>query len=75
MRTDWQKIKGSWYYLGCTNDGAMKTGWQKIKGSWYYLGDANDGAMKTGWEYINGFGIISGKSWRWLHENRLVQTE
>lgn len=42
MVTGWQKIKGSWYYLGNAGDGAMKTS------QWvgdYYVGE--DGVMVT----------------------------
>ena len=52
MQTGWQKIKGVWYYLGGSSDGAMKTGWQKINGKWYYL-KAN-GVMQTYWYLENG---------------------
>ena len=52
MQTGWQKIKGVWYYLGGSSDGAMKTGWQKINGKWYYLNQ--NGMMQTYWYLENG---------------------
>ncbi len=38
MRTGWQNVYGKYYWLGSSNDGAMKTGWQKVGGKYYLLG-------------------------------------
>ena len=54
MRTGWQKVYNKYYWLGSSNDGAMKTGWQKVYGKYYWLGHSNDGAMKTGWQMVYG---------------------
>ena len=33
--SDWEKIKGDWYYF--KDSGRMATGWHKIKGTWYFF--------------------------------------
>lgn len=48
MRSGWVQFGGSRYYLGGSNDGAMKTSWYSIDGRWY-LFDEN-GSMLTGWQ-------------------------
>ena len=35
MTTGWQKIEGSWYYLG--DSGKMATGWRQIDGYWHFF--------------------------------------
>ena len=45
MRSGWQRVGGSWYYLAPS--GQMRTGWVKVGASWYYLGSS--GAMVAGW--------------------------
>lgn len=72
VKTGWQRISGTWYYLG--SDGAKKTGWvyDRDYRAWYYLAP-NGGAMKTGWVsaggswyYLLGNGkLVTGK---WLHD-------
>jgi len=53
MIYDWKKDGVNWYYLGTSNDGAMKTGWiydQNDK-HWYYFN--SDGVMQTGWVQVD----------------------
>lgn len=62
MQTGWQKIGGSWYYLGTVGDGAMKTS-QWIDES--YLG--SDGRILTscwiGEVYVGTSGKITKNQW------------
>ncbi|AGF59629.1 glucan-binding YG repeat protein [Clostridium saccharoperbutylacetonicum] len=53
MLYSWQQKDGNWYYLGGSNDGAMKTGWvfDSNYKRWFYFDDS--GAMQTGWQKIN----------------------
>ena len=53
MMYSWQKDKGSWYYLGESNDGSMKTGWifDNEYNKWFYMNDS--GVMQTGWQKID----------------------
>lgn len=53
MLYSWQKENGSWYYLGASDDGAMKTGWlfDNKYNRWFYMNDS--GVMQTGWQKIN----------------------
>ena len=44
MRTGWQKVNITWYYLD--ENGKLLTGWQLIKNEYYYL---HEGKMLTGW--------------------------
>ncbi|MVX66762.1 glycoside hydrolase [Clostridium chromiireducens] len=67
MLYDWKQNGSNWYYLGRSNDGAMKSGWVLQDNKWYYLGDANDGSMKTGWQKING-------KWYYFNSNGEMQT-
>ena len=56
MQTGWQKINGSWYYLGPVGDGAMR------KNQWVddsYLG--SDGKMMTACWVDDYYVGISGK--------------
>ncbi|MDR1068413.1 MAG: hypothetical protein LBL36_04120 [Clostridiales Family XIII bacterium] len=72
VKTGWQRIGGTWYYLGA--DGAKKTGWvyDRDYAAWYYLAP-NGGALKTGWVsdggrwyYLLGNGkLVTGK---WFHD-------
>jgi glucan-binding YG repeat protein len=55
MLTGWQRIDGSWYYLGGADSGRMASGWQMVGAYWYYLGSANSGRMVTGWQSWNGY--------------------
>lgn len=53
MLYSWQQQSGNWYYLGESNDGAMKTGWifdSKYR-RWFYMNDS--GVMQTGWQKID----------------------
>lgn len=53
VKTGWQHIGGSWYWLEPSRNGAMATGWALLNGSWYYLNPAH-GAMCTGWVHVGG---------------------
>lgn len=57
MQTGWQKIGGSWYYLGGTGDGAMKTS-QWIQN--YYVGA--DGKMATN-TWIGNYYVGEDGAW------------
>lgn len=51
MIYDWKKDGNNWYFLGASDDGAMKTGWYLTDSKWYYFN--SDGAMQTGWQKIS----------------------
>ncbi len=62
MLYSWQQQGGNWYYLGGSNDGAMKTGWLfdgKYR-KWFYLNES--GVMQTGWQKISD-------KWYYLQES------
>ena len=67
MEYDWKQDGNNWYYLGESNDGAMKTGWiyDKNLGHWYYFNDT--GIMQTAWVKISG-------SWYYFDTSGAMQT-
>ena len=60
MKTGWQCVNGSWYWLGGLGDGAMRTGWQQVNGAWYWL-DAS-GAMATS-QWIGSWWVGADGKW------------
>lgn len=62
MLYSWQNNGGNWYYLGASDDGAMKTGWvfDSKYNRWFYMNDS--GVMQTGWQKIND-------KWYYLQES------
>ena len=84
IKTGWQEIDGSWYYLDET--GTAVTGWQKIDGGWYYFSDA--GIMQTEWQkiskkwyYLGADGVMrtgwvkSGNSWYYMKSSGVMATD
>lgn len=75
MQTGWQKINGSWYYLGPVGNGAMR------KNQWVddsYLG--SDGKMMTACWVDDYYVGISGKitkisGCRTIMQERMEKTE
>ncbi len=79
MKTGWQCVNGSWYWLGGLGDGAMRTGWQQVNGAWYWL-DASGAMAHDRWVgdyYVTSSGamatnqLIDGRWWvgadgRWV---------
>jgi GH25 family lysozyme M1 (1,4-beta-N-acetylmuramidase) len=65
MIYDWKKDGINWYYMGNSEDGAMKTGWVLLENKWYYFNES--GAMQTGWQKIDG-------EWYYLDHTGAMQT-
>jgi glucan-binding YG repeat protein len=64
MKTGWQNIGGTWYYLNPISNGAMgamKTGWIDDNGTWYYCNSS--GAMLAD-TVVNGY--VLGKNGAWI---------
>lgn len=84
MKTGWQKIDGSWFYMN--GDGVQQTGWQNISGKRYYFKES--GVMVAGWQKINGewyyfdsSGIMQtgwqkiGTKWYYMNEDGVMQSD
>jgi N-acetylmuramoyl-L-alanine amidase len=67
MLYNWNNSGDKWYYLGNSDDGAMKAGWLFQNNKWYYLGESKDGTMKTGWQKIED-------KWYYFDESGAMQT-